>query len=260
MTSRKVETAAEAIARLSREVADLRAWINVRAPSAFTRYTDAEAVSAMGAKADGNPLNHDRLVPGDIDLGDLGDVNLGTPSLGDVLAFGVGQWISDGGTINAHLSDRDAHHDHDSARAMVYRGSPGNEVLTSGSWTTIEWNKSQTDPSGWHSTSTNPSRITPGDLPDGTLVLVWAQITVWSNTATTLGIRLTQNGNLRAKLDELQPTGSIQTIAIAALMIHDDGDYYEVDGYQDQGSDLNLRNGSDEMRFGVTAFQGFDAT
>src|SRR5690606_20421553 len=109
--------------------------------------------------------------------------------------------------------------------------------------TVVQFNNTIYDPGGWHSTVTNPSRIT---VPADGVYHVHALISYNSNPTGQRQIRIATNGNIDSGNQQLDcifvnpAIGGIHSMQADAILRLSAGDYIEVGAYQDSGGPLGI--------------------
>lgn len=106
--------------------------------------------------------------------------------------------------------------------------------------TVVAWDGTETyDPAGWHSTVTNPSRIT---VDASGVYLVRAQLGYDAQATNTRGCYLRTNGTVTvAAVQQAISTAATPTIVPAMDVIEAAaGDYFEVVAFQSSGSALGV--------------------
>lgn len=120
----------------------------------------------------------------------------------------------------------------------IVRNSAVQSVANNSVATALTWNTEDEDGDGWHSTSSNTSRITP-------LKAGWIQVTAvihWAGNATgrraTL-FKLNGAGTGYGEIKAATSASSVSTIAVREYEVNGTTDYLEVFGFQDSGGALN---------------------
>jgi hypothetical protein len=134
-----------------------------------------------------------------------------------------------------------------------------NQTLTSGTWAAITFGAESYDGAGFHSTSTNTSRLT---VPTGYggIYNVLASITFEQVAATGLSVQVRKNGaaSTAAALQASIPSFTSLTanhrpiVNLCGQLRLVAGDYLEVYALQVSGSNLAARGDTQAHQFGIT--------
>jgi hypothetical protein len=118
-----------------------------------------------------------------------------------------------------------------------------NQSVSSSTWTATTFNTEDFDTDGFHSTSSNTSRITIPTGLDGKYLFTGVQ--AWTaNTTSIRGLQLYKNGAILKALFLNAPSPSYETFQSYQFIVDAvAGDYFEVFNYQETGSALNLQGG-----------------
>jgi hypothetical protein len=123
--------------------------------------------------------------------------------------------------------------------------------LSNGTYTAITWNSEEFDTDGFHSTSTNTSRMTipAGKAGKYLITASWNQ-----NSGADAGnqrlIQIRKNGSaIRQSDTDIQSYGtySISSVVDAAV-----SDYFEIFAYQDSGGSMNTGTGVSTNNFFIS--------
>lgn len=118
--------------------------------------------------------------------------------------------------------------------------------------TAITFDAEEFDTDGYHSTSTNTSRITIPSGKDGKFLLV-ANLTYAADATGSRYIAFYKNGSRVAavlRMNAATEAGATTWMGGTALVSAVAGDYFEVYGFQKSGASLNVTNTQDGTRFG----------
>jgi hypothetical protein len=123
--------------------------------------------------------------------------------------------------------------------------------LSNGTQTAITWNSEEFDTDGFHSTSTNTSRMTipAGKAGKYLITAIWGQDS-GSSAGNQRLIQIRKNGtSIRQSDTDIQPYGtySISSVVDAAV-----SDYFEIFAYQDSGSTFSTSTGISTANFFIS--------
>jgi hypothetical protein len=118
-----------------------------------------------------------------------------------------------------------------------------NITLANNTTVTLTWNQEDFDTDGFHSTSTNTSRIT---IPAGKAgkYLVTSKVQYTSNSSGRRIVQITKNGANAWDFESASPGSTdlqLQGVAIIDLTV---GDYVETTAWQNSGASLSAQNSS----------------
>jgi len=158
-------------------------------------------------------------------------------------------WNVVAGSVN-HLGQAD--------RCVMVTDS-NNQTLTSGTWAAITFASEEYDSAGFHSTSSNTSRLT---VPTGYggIYNVMVSVTFEQVAATGLSVQVRKNGaaSTAASLQASVPSFTSLTanhrpiVNLTGQLRLTAGDYLEVYALQVTGSNLAARGDTQAHRFGIT--------
>lgn len=127
--------------------------------------------------------------------------------------------------------------------------SAATQSLSNDTSAAITFDAEEFDTDGFHSTSTNTSRITIPSGKAGKYVFI-ATIEFDSNSSGNRAVFFNKNGSLVSRGQRLNPSGSsvthLTTTCILDLAV---ADYIEVLAYQNSGGSLNVNNAQTSTRF-----------
>ncbi len=134
---------------------------------------------------------------------------------------------------------------------LVYHSTTQSVANTT--WTSLTFDSETEDTDAFHSTGTNPTRLTiPSGL--GGLYLLVASFNFASNATGMRLARFLKNGTTQVPAVDYRPaiSGDGTFLTISTLTRLAAGDYVELQGYQSSGGSLNVTGGSTQMQFGAT--------
>lgn len=125
--------------------------------------------------------------------------------------------------------------------ASVFKSGGGTQSIANVTWTTITFDSETFDVGGYHSTSTNTSRMT---IPTGKsgYYQINAQATYnASSGGGTRSLRFTKNGSVILQTGEFSaPSGQYPNTTIELIAYLAAGDYVELATYQSSGASLEI--------------------
>jgi len=127
----------------------------------------------------------------------------------------------------------------------------GNQTIPDATITTVSFNYEYRDTENWHLNATNPSRIT-FDGPDGTTVQIKGIATFANNATGRRHILVAKNGTVIAQTNANAVSDAASRLNIAIDDYLDNGDYIEMQVYQNSGGDLALTAGVANTHFSLT--------
>jgi hypothetical protein len=127
-------------------------------------------------------------------------------------------------------------------------------TLTNNTLTAITWDTENIDTDAFHSTSTNPSRIT---IPTGKggKYLISAKLAYNSNATGERAVQIYKNGSIVLQMNVKNGlTGTFFTPTNTGVFSAVATDYFEVYGFQNSGGDLAIQPGSagETLQFSAT--------
>uniref|UniRef100_A0A6M3KTY1 Uncharacterized protein n=1 Tax=viral metagenome TaxID=1070528 RepID=A0A6M3KTY1_9ZZZZ len=176
-------------------------------------------------------------------VGTYGDISLyaDTVTLTGVLLAGSALLLRGGvGTGNVSLLG-----------ALTKLTMTGNQTIPDATITTVSFNYEYRDTENWHLNATNPSRIT-FDGPDGTTVQIKGIATFANNATGRRHILVAKNGTVIAQTNANAVSDAASRLNIAIDDYLDNGDYIEMQVYQNSGGDLALTAGVANTHFSLT--------
>jgi hypothetical protein len=118
-----------------------------------------------------------------------------------------------------------------------------NQSVSSSTWTATTFDTEDFDTDGFHSTSSNTSRITIPTGLGGKYLFTGLQTWV-SNTTSIRALQLYKNGSVSKALFLNAPSPTYETIQSYSFVVDAvAGDYFQIFNYQETGSALNLQGG-----------------
>lgn len=120
------------------------------------------------------------------------------------------------------------------------------QSIANNSAAVLTWNTEQFDEGGWHSTSSNTSRLT---VPDGVrLVRVYANVRFDDNSTGYRQLQIIKNGstfigtpNARAMAITSATQPTLLSVNTGPVLV-ESGDYFEAEVFQNSGGALDLQN------------------
>jgi hypothetical protein len=168
---------------------------------------------------------------------------LGIGTTGQVLtvASGVPSWATPAATTPSFVG-------------CVLTDVSGAITLTNNTNTAITWDTEKIDTDAFHSTGTNPSRIT---IPTGKggKYLISAKLAYNSNATGERAVQIYKNGSLVLQMNVKNGlTGTFFTPTNTGVFSAVATDYFEVYGFQNSGGDLAIQPGSagETLQFSAT--------
>ena len=127
--------------------------------------------------------------------------------------------------------------------------SAATQSLSNDTSAAITFDAEEFDTDGFHSTSSNTSRITIPSGKAGKYLFV-ATIVFATNATGNRSIFFAKNGSLVARGQRVPPSAASEThLTTSAIVDLAISDYVEVFGYQNSGGNLNVENGQGLTRF-----------
>ena len=128
----------------------------------------------------------------------------------------------------------------------VQLNTSGGFAISNNTFTLVDWDTEVFDTDAFHSTGSNPSRVT---IPSGkggkyqvTVRIPWAY-----NNAGYRRVVIKKDGSTNVRFEvQAAPqvnTTSVATVTLATVMEVTAGDYYEIELYQNSGGTLNTNGG-----------------
>lgn len=141
-------------------------------------------------------------------------------------------------SINANVTDSDLGASGSGSAIKVYRSA--NQTISTGGYYDISWDAESIDAGGWHSTTTNPERIT---VPLAGLYMVTFMATWTIAAVTTPGYKVLRNGGNAYIMENtsLASGGDGQTHSIVDVAAA--GDYYTLQVYHNSGVSRDIQGG-----------------
>ena len=240
------------------DITDLDHWDQADTEGVIDAYVDKAFVDALNVDADTLDGKHASAFADAAHSHELDELDATAATDGYVLTAqgdGTAAWepppavggVTDHGDLTGLADDDHTQYLNNARHAAIHQmckvSRATDQSIPDSTVTRVGFDNTIYDPGGWHSTVTNPSRIT---VPADGVYHVHALISYASNTTGLRQIRIATNGNIDSGNEQLDcifinpAINGIHSMQADAILRLSAGDYIEVGAYQNSGGSLNV--------------------